>query len=107
VHCPQPAGVVRFTSLRSPGLKEIPIQSGGGNHEEKSLCIQETVVSADGKDAVNKGVCDIVDRQGDVWWLWYDATREGSTWGILGGTGKYSGMTGGGMTRTELLAPDG
>lgn len=70
-------------------------------------CRGTSVVAADGKDVVVKGYCDAIDRDGDVWWLWYDGTTQGSSWGILGGTGKYAGMTGGGTTKNEKPAPDG
>ncbi len=90
-------------------LKGVILASDPGIkfHLATQDCKGTTVVSAYGNDLVVKGYCDAIDRDGDVWWLWYDGTAQGSTWGILGGTGKYAGMTGGGTTTTEKPAPDG
>lgn len=85
----------------------IAADSAAPFHLATQDCRGTTVVSADGGEVISKGYCDVIDRDGDVWWLWYDATPQGSTWGILGGTGKYGGMTGGGTTKSEKPAPDG
>jgi hypothetical protein len=51
------------------------------------------------------GFCDTVDKDGDVWWLVFNAGGERSKWEVVGGTGKYEGMTGSGETFFEAQSP--
>jgi hypothetical protein len=43
-------------------------------------------------------VCDAVDKDGDVSWIWYHDAGDVHTWAFMGGTGKYEGITGSGTT---------
>lgn len=53
------------------------------------------------------GMC--VSGAGDdlIFWLW-EAPKggEANTWEIVGGTGKYAGITGAGTARSETLSPN-
>ena len=67
-------------------------------------CRATTTLAADGNLTAEVNFCDVVDADGDMWWL----TGEiGGTWEIHGGTGKYEGIEGGGAVQPEALHPDG
>jgi hypothetical protein len=51
---------------------------------------------------IGHGFCDTTDADKDVWWLTFEAATDRSEWTVVGGTGKYEGMTGSGET---LLTP--
>jgi hypothetical protein len=70
-------------------------------------CVGTVVVGKDGKSAQAAGYCDAIDKDGDVWWLWWSDSAAGNPWGVISGTGKYEGMTGGGTTLTDVQLPDG
>jgi hypothetical protein len=70
-------------------------------------CAGTVVVAADGSGAEAHGYCDGVDTEGDVWWIWWSETPAGGKWGIIGGTGKFTGMEGGGTTNRVAEWPDG
>ena len=53
------------------------------------------------------GSCSAVDADGDIWWIWYHNTSSERRWTIIGGTGKYAGMTGSGTTTVLGASPDG
>ena len=70
-------------------------------------CTGATVIGADGAVMSDSGSCHAVDRDGDTWSLWYSNGAAERTWQVIGGTGKYAHMTGGGTTEILLLTPDG
>jgi hypothetical protein len=60
-----------------------------------------SILYAPGGEAIveGHGSCDAIDKDGDVWWLtWTTETSGESTWTMIGGTGKYEGLTGSGKT---------
>jgi len=59
-------------------------------------CMEKDKVGAE--QIVGYGYCDAVDATGDTWWLTFAADAAGSRWRVVGGTGKYAGMTGSGTT---------
>jgi hypothetical protein len=65
-------------------------------------CSGSLVVGANGKPMIESGFCQAIDRDGDTWSLWYENGAAGNIWKVIGGTGKYLKMTGGGTT-TELF----
>ena len=67
----------------------------------------EVVMAADGSDLMAKGYCDGVDLEGDVWWISWEETAAGGSWNLLGGTGKFEGVSGGGQTSRVAEWPDG
>ena len=97
------------TLLRVPFKGIILSDDGTGPFHLSSQDCQGTVIlAADGSQEIGRGYCDAVDADGDVWWLsWMNRGDERSCQ-ILGGTGKFVGLEGGGTT-TELLPqlPDG
>jgi hypothetical protein len=70
-------------------------------------CVGTIVTDKDGKSFQGAGSCDAVDKDGDIWWLWWSDGAEGSPWGVIRGTGKYEGMTGSGTTVTDVQLADG
>ena len=77
-------------------------------HLSSQDCFGTMLLNADGSAAPGYGYCDGIDRDGDMWTIWWkNETGEGSVWGYLGGTGKYVGVEGGGTTQNVLRSPDG
>jgi hypothetical protein len=71
-------------------------------------CAGSLITSADGATFTAMGSCDGIDKDGDVWWIAFvNADRNGGHWEVLGGTGKFAGMTGSGTTVDDLRTPDG
>ena len=69
-------------------------------------CDGMVIVAPDQKGpAPGAGSCDAVDKDGDRWWLWW-VEKDGNRWGVIYGTGKFAGMTGGGTTKTILDSGD-
>ncbi len=78
-------------------------------HMASQNCMNAAVLNADGSAAGASGHCTAMDGDGDTWSLWWrgEGEGEGSAWQIIGGTGKFAGMTGGGTTTTLHQAADG
>lgn len=70
-------------------------------------CSGTYILDKDQEITGGNGYCDSVDSDGDVWWMWWKLDGEKGSWGVLGGTGKYDGMTGGGTTEILSQSPDG
>jgi hypothetical protein len=85
------------------------VLSDEGNpfHRAEQDCSGAEIVAADGKSRSGAGSCVAIDPDGDVWWIWWRGDAKGGTWGFLGGTGKFEGITGGGSLRYALAWPDG
>jgi hypothetical protein len=75
-------------------------------HLASQDCFGTTVVP-DGGTAIGNGYCDAVDANGDRWWIWWHNGPDSNTWGFMGGTGKYEGITGGGTTESLAQMADG
>jgi hypothetical protein len=76
-------------------------------HLASQDCRGATVIGADDQPVSDMGSCDSVDQDGDIWWLWYRNDSSGRVWKVIGGTGKYERMTGGGSTDLLVSYPDG
>ena len=70
-------------------------------------CTGTAIYDADGSFVMNSGHCQATDLDGDHWSMWYHHTPEGNTWGVIGGTGKFAGLAGGGTTVIETVHGDG
>ena len=53
------------------------------------------------------GYCEGLDRDGDVFFISWANGPGGDTWQLLGGTGKFDGISGGGTTKTTYAWADG
>tara|TARA_Y100000588_G_scaffold380466_1_gene464387 strand:- start:166 stop:639 length:474 start_codon:yes stop_codon:yes gene_type:complete len=84
----------------------INLADGGGPFHLNTQDCRGTIVMVDG-GVRNYGYCDSVDADGDVWWLSYTNDLDSGTFQILGGTGKFAGIEGGGTTRVLGNYDDG
>jgi beta-xylosidase len=96
-------------SLIKSHIKGVILSNDTANpiHLSAQDCDGATILAADGKQIAASGSCHAVDTDGDVWTLWYHNSAAGNNWGVIGGTGKYDGMTGGGTTSPLADLPDG
>ncbi len=71
-------------------------------------CSGVAVLGADGAETRSAGTCDSVDADGDMAFYWWrhDGSGTGS-WGFLGGTGKWTGVEGGGTYKPAYTWIDG
>ena len=76
-------------------------------HLSSQDCSGTDLIAAEGNFVLGQGYCDGVDKDGDVWWIWWRNSEQENVWGFLGGTGKYEGIEGGGTTAIETRLPDG
>ena len=70
-------------------------------------CRATTTLAADGSITFQVNFCDVVDADGDMWWLTGGTGEIGGTWEIHGGTGEYEGIEGSGSAQLEVMLPDG
>ena len=70
-------------------------------------CSGGSIADDQGKMMEGAGSCTMVDRDGDVWWLWYHNRGDDRQWGAIAGTGKYDGVTGSGVTAELAATADG
>jgi hypothetical protein len=76
-------------------------------HMGSQDCFGTYVLGDDGQVEVAQGFCDGIDKEGDVWWLWWTEDPTGLKWKLTGGTGKFEGLTGGGETQPGAQWGDG
>lgn len=67
-------------------------------------CAGTNIVDADGTTLRASGYCSGRDQEGDMYWFHYWNGPEGNEWTLIGGTGKWEGITGGGTS--EPIAAD-
>ncbi len=79
----------------------------GSLHLSGQDCYGADIIAAGGVLVEGWGACDAVDRDGDIWSIWYRSSGNGGSWGFLGGTGKFAGIEGGGTTETLIATADG
>ncbi len=78
------------------------------NGEHYSQWCQATGAAKDSKALGGAGFCTLIDERGDIFWVWLRDTSDSTNdWGVIGGTGKYVGATGGGSTKLVKTMPDG
>lgn len=75
--------------------------------QNAATCTGGGVVSASGEPGVGSGYCDAIDKDGDMWSLWWRNDAQGGPWGIMNGTGKFEGIEGGGTWAVGPAWPDG
>ena len=75
---------------------------------ESHWCSGTNVSSeADGKDEFGAGFCTVFDEDGDAYWTWFVINEQGFEWKVMGGTGKYKGSSGTGVSTPTTPLPDG
>ena len=70
-------------------------------------CASTNLMNADGSLQRSSGYCASRDSEGDMYWIWFWNAPEESQWGLIGGTGKFEGITGGGTSEAVAADPDG
>ncbi len=68
-------------------------------------CAGVTAMTSAGQ--TSHGHCDGVTTDGDTYSLWWRGDDTGGDWGFIAGTGKYSGINGGGTYQPVAEWPDG
>ena len=76
-------------------------------HRTEQNCSGTEVIAVGGGSVKGAGYCDGTDLDGDVWWIWFRGDDEGGVWGLLGGTGKFEKLKGGGSLRYVHRWPGG
>jgi len=79
-----------------------PVVGGNGSMD----CIGSNILSAEGEPMSGAGTCEAIDLDGDIWWVWWNGAAGGD-FGFTGGTGKYTGITGGGSWMSDSQYADG
>lgn len=101
----QPGGrALQYAHLKGVILTD---KADGPFHLSAQDCSGSVAIGADGKVEDSAGSCTAVDKDGDIWWLSYHDGPQEHTWAIIGGTGKYKGIKGGGTTTDLVLTADG
>ncbi len=97
------------TKLQRSHLKGVVLATDANVpfHLSPQDCVGSNRIAADGQALGGAGYCDGVDRDGHVWWIWWKNAPSGNTWGFTGGSGKYSGVEGGGTTTPQMQGADG
>jgi hypothetical protein len=76
-------------------------------HRTEQDCSGTEVSGAGNESVSDAGYCVGTDPEGDVWWIWFRGDDEGGIWGLLGGTGKFEKLKGGGSLRYVHRWPSG
>ncbi len=114
---PSPISSATSTTGRSPeasrsariSLKAIILADDPSNplNLTEHDCLGGFILGPDGDTGNGAGFCDGIDKDGDVYFMWYRNDGADRRWGFLGGTGKFDGVDGGGTTEVIGGAPDG
>ena len=93
-------GIANGNSLGQDHLRGVMIADDAANPLNLAAqdCIGSSIVAKDGVPGEDAGYCDGIDKDGDVFFMWYRNKDADNRWGFLGGTGKFEGITGGGTT---------
>lgn len=73
------------------------------NGEVNSQWCRSTTALGDEGPVAGGGYCTIIAENGDLLFVWFG----GGNWGVINGTGRYEGATGGGTTTGVSQNPDG
>jgi hypothetical protein len=69
---------------------------GNPFHMTSLDCYSTFIATADGASGKGGGYCQGLDKDGDLWWIHFQGDFTGGTWTLMGGTGKFDGIKGGG-----------
>lgn len=74
---------------------------------ESHWCVGTNVMDDDSL-SFGAGYCTILDEDGDAYWTWFQVRKRGGyDWQVMGGTGKYQGASGKGVSTAVSSLPDG
>ena len=88
-------------------LKGVILANDPSNplHLAAQDCIGASIIDKKGNPGDGAGYCDGIDKDGDVFLIWYRNKGNDRTWSFMGGTGKFDGITGGGTTTPMVGEP--
>jgi len=109
-----------YVPLNDPGMIELEKDDeayhgyrrhitaiGKDGRTESQWCIGTNVMHDDNL-SFGAGYCTILDEDGDAYWTWFQVRKRGGfDWQVMGGTGKYKGSTGSGVSMAVNSLPDG
>lgn len=70
-------------------------------------CSGTNVLAPGQSEPTAYGYCEGLDNDGDVFFISWATGPEGNTWRLLGGTGKFDGISGGGTSEVTNTWADG
>jgi hypothetical protein len=99
-------GDVRLVNMNLAGriTDERGVAAIDGNSH---VCEGSFVQGEDGSLTAGAGYCVQSDAEGDVWWISWRGLPGDTEWTVIGGTGKFEGASGSGMTTAVSENPDG
>ena len=92
-----PIGMGRaLVNVHSWGLfsTDDPVSRFNNSHYD---CYGTYLIDEAGDSPDGRGYCTGVAVSGDVWWIRWDGDRSGGDWSLVGGTGAFEHITGGGQ----------
>ena len=93
-------------ALQGGGVVHATVVSENG--ETLSQWCRGTFASTGDSFLGGAGYCTLITQDGDFLWVWFTPTgATESKWGVISGTGRYAGATGGGTTTQISASPDG
>jgi len=69
-------------------------------HLVAQTCSGTSLLDADNNLLRASGYCAGRDRDGDMYWMSYWNDEDGGEWTLLGGSGKFEGLSGGGTSHS-------
>jgi hypothetical protein len=76
-------------------------------HMVNQRCSGTNIFAVGQSEPTAFGYCEGLDRNGDMFFISWANGPGGNTWQLLGGTGKFAGISGGGTTKTVFTWADG
>lgn len=76
-------------------------------HLASQDCNGKDILDPDGSPIQSAGSCTGIDADGDLYHVSYLNTPVQGAYRFTGGTGKFDGVEGGGMTEVVAVGPDG
>lgn len=76
-------------------------------HMVNQHCSGTSILAAGQSEPTAYGYCEGLDRDGDAFFMSWSTGPGGNTWQLLGGTGKFDGISGGGTSDTTHTWTDG
>ena len=91
------------------GSAHATIVNANGGEAASQWCAVTGYQDGSGKTSNQIGSCGVFYDNGDVVWLSFltSGPDDAGDWTVLGGTGKYSGASGGGTCKLESRRSDG
>ncbi len=90
-----------------PGYRRHITAIGKDGKIESHWCSGTNVSRTDAEDEFGAGYCTVFDEDGDAYWTWFVIDEQGFEWKVMGGTGKYEGSSGNGVSTPTTTLPDG